>query len=210
MLNTPRTGKFVVGGAGDGSIHTWDAQTGKRVHSFRGNYPWAVESIAFLPVHSQILTGSFDSTACLWDLKHPEKEIKKFEGHSSWINAVKVSNDGNYMFSGGIDGTTRVWDTRNGRELCKIISFAGDNWVIVSPDGRFDTNNLIYSRVYTGCSQTIRSRTLPPEIYMRDYYEPKLLPRVLSGKKDEFKEVRPLQSPQPCRAASESNPPFTG
>ena len=62
------------------------------------------------------------------------------------------------------------------------------------PDGRFDSNNLAEIK---GLHWIMPDNPLPPlpiEIYMRDYYEPKLLPRLLSGKKDEFKAVRPLQS----------------
>ena len=54
------------------------------------------------------------------------------------------------------------------------------------------------SRVYTACSRRSVPDPGAPQIDMRDDYEPKLLPRVSSGKKDEFKEVCPPQTAQPC------------
>ena len=35
----------------------------------------------------------------------------------------------------------RVWHVYTGQELCRLLSFLDDTWIVVGPMGRFDTNN---------------------------------------------------------------------
>jgi hypothetical protein len=60
----------------------------------------------------------------------------------------------------------------------------------VDPDGRFDTNNLDNNRGLHWLMPDDPLAPLPLEIFMRDYYEPRLLPRILAGEK--FRPVRSL------------------
>ena len=56
-----------------------------------------------------------------------------------------------------------------------------NSWAVVAPDGRFDTNDLEALRGLNWIVPDDPLRALSPEIFMRDYYEPRLLPRLLAG-----------------------------
>jgi len=64
--------------------------------------------------------------------------IRKFKGHTGWVNSVCFSPDGRYILSGSADRIIRLWDTPTGR---KIHKFKGHkysvNSVCFSPDGRY-------------------------------------------------------------------------
>lgn len=82
---------------------------------------------------------------------------------------------------------------KDGVELCTIVVLDKQNeWVVVTPDGRFDTN-MDLARV-EGVHWYARNRwaePLPLEIFMRDYFEPRLLPRLLAQGSSALKPVRP-------------------
>jgi hypothetical protein len=61
---------------------------------------------------------------------------------------------------------------------------------VADAEGRFDTNNPEGIRGLHWVSPDDPLRTLPLEIFMRDYYEPRLLARLLAGER--FEPVRSL------------------
>jgi len=103
---------------------------------------------------------------------------------------VSFSSDGKQVLSGGGDGTSRLWDLASRNELCQMIGFIDGSWAIVDPNGRFDTNNLESILGLQWVFPDDPFRPLQPEIFMRDYYEPRLLSRALAD--EQFKPVRPL------------------
>ena len=82
---------------------------------------------------------------------------------------------------GSADGTTRVWDVATGKELASLISFREGGWAVVDPEGRFDTSDLDGGAPLQWVVDDDPMRALPLEIFMRDYYTPGLLVRVLKG-----------------------------
>jgi hypothetical protein len=69
----------------------------------------------------------------------------------------------------------------SGAELCRLISSRDGTWVVVAPDGRFDTNNLDSIEGLHWLLPDDPLRPLPVEIFLREYYEPRLLSRLLAG-----------------------------
>jgi hypothetical protein len=77
-------------------------------------------------------------------------------------------------------------------------------WIDVTSDGQFDIPGLEESEGVWWVFPDDLLRALPPEIFMRNYFEPELLPRMLSCNRTEevnpdacakeFKPVRPLAS----------------
>lgn len=71
----------------------------------------------------------------------------------------------------------------DGRLIATMVFLdKADAWVAVDPAGRFDTN-MDLSNVY-GVHWVLDGKPLSPlplEILMRDYFEPRLIPRLLSG-----------------------------
>lgn len=63
-------------------------------------------------------------------------EVRRFAGHTEAVISVAISADGSRALSGSHDGTVRLWDTADGKELLKLDAAAGPcEAVALSPDG---------------------------------------------------------------------------
>jgi WD40 repeat protein len=114
------------------------AQTGVEEHHllriFAGHAD-SVSSVAFSPNGKQILTGSKDKTARLWET-NSGRELLRLEGHTSRISSVAFSPDGTQILTGSEDKTARLWDTVSGRQLLCLEGHTSSVYgVAFSPDG---------------------------------------------------------------------------
>ena len=159
----------------------WDVTSGRKVRRFAGHTEW-VNSAVFSPDGQFILTASSDHTARLWDATTGQ-ELRHFTGHSGGVTSAIFSPDGHTILTASRDGTTRFWKVQTGQELARLVSFIDSTWVVATPDGRFDSNNLDDITGLHWLMPDDPLRALSPETFMRDYYEPRLLPRVLAGEK---------------------------
>ncbi|MFH1725596.1 MAG: caspase family protein [Elusimicrobiota bacterium] len=121
--------------ASDGTLHLWDAKTGKQLHSWRG-HAGMVRSVAFSPDGRKALSGGDDKVVKLWDLGAGGRGVE-FRGHLSPVKSVAFSPDGKRFISGSADKTVRIWDVASG-ETRAVLS--GHKWpvnaVAYSPDGQ--------------------------------------------------------------------------
>ncbi|XP_022111054.1 striatin-3-like [Acanthaster planci] len=79
-----------------------------------------VETLAFHPVETVLITGSEDHTLKLWNLQKtvPAKKaasldvepIYTFRGHSGPVLSLVISSNGEQCFSGGTDAAIRCWN----------------------------------------------------------------------------------------------------
>ena len=108
------------------------------------------------------------------------------------VTSFTFTPNSRFLITSGYDRTTRLWDVTTLQEVCRLLSFRDGTWVVVTPDGRFETNNLenIPGLHWIFADEPLRP--LPLEIFLRDYFEPRLLPRILAGA--EFRPIRPLAS----------------
>jgi hypothetical protein len=103
-----------------------------------GHSDW-VTSVVFAPDGMTALSGGWDNTLRLWDLKNG-REIRKFQGHSRQVWSLAVAPDGKTALSGGgdvVEGEFKLWDLTSGRE---IKTFEGHSALVASvaysPDGK--------------------------------------------------------------------------
>ena len=66
-----------------------------------------VYSVAFSPDGNDVISGSWDRTARVWEAESG-KEVARMT-HDDWVFSVAFSPDGNYVVSGSQDRTARVW-----------------------------------------------------------------------------------------------------
>ena len=105
-------------------------------------------SVTFAATGRWILSGGSDKIARIWD---PEsgRELRRFAGHETWVNAVAYSPDGRRVLTGcggdivegqfthGSDTTLRIWDVASSQEVCRLQGHtASVTSVAFSPDGR--------------------------------------------------------------------------
>lgn len=95
-----------------------------------------VNSVAFSPDGTKVLTGSEDCTARIFETTSG-KTLHVLSGHNEGINSVAYSPDGTCVLTGSKDHTARLWDVESG-ECIRILEGHTDwvNAVAFSPDGR--------------------------------------------------------------------------
>ena len=114
--------------------HYWQRQTHLELKTLRHLAPvWAV---AFSPDGRDILTGSTDGTAKVWDAVSGE-ELFPLSGHSDCICSVSFSPDGRRILTSSEDTTARIWDAATGKELLLLNDHNGTVYVAAfSADSR--------------------------------------------------------------------------
>jgi WD40 repeat protein len=165
----------------DGPARLWDSGSGdlRGLYSQETALPFKA-ALSFSRDGKSFLMASGDSgVARLWRIGAQREQIH-FD-HEEAITDVAFSRDGAFVLTGGQDGSVRIWETSKGRELARLVSIRDGTWAVVTPDQRFDTNNLEEIRGFSWLMPDDPLAPLRPEIFMRDYYEPRLLARSLAG-----------------------------
>ncbi len=128
-------GNHVVTASGDNSAKIWDVKTGGLVATLRGHTAH-VFSARFSPNSRQVVTAGGE-IAKLWAAS-TGSEIRAFKGHAEKVHSAEFSPDGTVVVTGSEDGTAKLWDAQNGREI-RTIEVTERGWVYdaeFSPNGR--------------------------------------------------------------------------
>ncbi len=108
-------GKLILTGSDEGTVSLWDASTGKHLKTLK-QHTSRISSLACCGSKDMFVTGSDDTTACVWK----EGELAQvLKGHTKGITAVACSSDGKAALTGSCDATVRLWDTTTGK--CRYI-----------------------------------------------------------------------------------------
>ena len=92
-----------------------------KLELLRQNYDLLIEGhrdeiLSYSYKDNILFTGSKDESIRIWDL-HSNKQIGIFEGHTSGVSALEVSNNGEFLVSGSWDNTIRVWSITTQRQI---------------------------------------------------------------------------------------------
>jgi WD40 repeat protein len=98
----------------------------------------AVSAVAFFKDDQRVVTGSWDRTLQIWDVKKRTLVGGPFEGHSDDVISVAVSPDDKRIASGGDDGVIIIWDVDSKQMVLKPLEEHTDRVrsVCFSPDGK--------------------------------------------------------------------------
>ena len=83
-----------------------------------------MNSAAFSPDGSRIVTASRDKTARIWDAASA-KEIAVLRGHEGAVNSAAFSPDGSRIVTASEDKTARIWDAASGKEIAVLRGHDG-------------------------------------------------------------------------------------
>jgi WD40 repeat protein len=125
--------------------------------------------------------------ARVWDREAGTESPEMRHLHS--IDHLALSADGRLALTAG-DGRAYLWEVPSGRQLCTFALFRDGGWIVIDPESRFDTDDLDSPKGIFWRLPEEPFHLLPPEIFVRGYYEPQLLRRILDG--ETFQPVPPL------------------
>jgi WD40 repeat protein/serine/threonine protein kinase len=144
---------ILVGSIASLSLTLIDLASGDTLQQFSGHQNGLFDA-TFSPNGRMALSGSWDSTARLWDVATGE-ELHRFE-HPSFVKTVAFSPDGRFILTGCGDGIVRLWDVETGEELRRFVGHTTFvSKVIFSPDGQLaasssNDNSILLWEVATG------------------------------------------------------------
>jgi WD40 repeat protein len=175
----------------DSTVIMWDAGSGRERYRLKPG-KGTPTVLAFSPDGNTLLTGNEFGRIILYDVSTANQKMELIAHHGN-VSSASFSPDGRFILTTADTESAYVWSAAAGKWLCKLSRFYDDGWtwLVLSPDGRFDTNNLEEIKGIHWIMPDDPLRPLPLEIFMRDYYEPRLLPRILDG--EEFRPIRALQ-----------------
>ena len=129
-----------------------------------------------------LMVGS-DSQAMLWDTISGERTV--FETTATGPEKVAFSPGGQLMAVTEAEGSVGLWDVSSGpdglRRLARLITFDSGEWAVVGEDGRYDASDPADLDGLAWVMPDAPTEPVPLTIFYREYYEPRLLQRLLDG-----------------------------
>ena len=118
-----------------GVVRRWDVATGRLIHGYPGPLGGTTR-VLFSRDGKRLYAagGSFDPTLFAWDVDTGREEAR-FTGHSNIVSALSLSPDGRRLVSSAADSVL-LWDTTNGRVLCRVAGTARIHGVHFQSTGR--------------------------------------------------------------------------
>jgi len=149
------------------------------------NHVLGVSALAFLPNGRSLIAAYDDGFFTVWDIASGREELS-FPGAARDIAFLVDAK----RFVSANGDRLKLWDLERRESIADLFVFEDGGWMVVDKEGRFDANDLEKARKVFWFLPDGPLTPLPIEIFMRDYYEPRLLTRILNGEK--FKPVRAL------------------
>lgn len=139
-------GERIISASDDQTVKVWDAFTRKELQTLTGHTA-GVTSVAVSPDGTRIASGSEDQTVKVWDAitgqelltlkRDPKQDRRPIWFHTNGVRDVAYSPDGSRIASANQDGTVRLWDANDGREVLTLVGHTDQVWgVAFSPDGK--------------------------------------------------------------------------
>lgn len=181
-------GRIVLSGSDDQTARVWDSQTGALLQTL-GSDNNAAYTATFSEDGQRALAGYANGDVYEWDLKSGET-LHVYRGGRAATLSVTYAGNERFVFGGGDDSIARLWNGQTGKQVASLMSLSNGTWAVVDPEGRFDTSDLDGGAPLHWVLSSDPMHPLPLEIFMRDYYTPRLLARIMNG--EALPPVRPV------------------
>jgi WD40 repeat protein len=96
-----------------------------------------VYSIVWSPDSRRLISGCSDGQIYFWSAPTGAQLGSPLRAHSSWINVLAISPDGELIASASMDQTVRLWSTSTREPFGRVLQHASEvGTVAFSPDGQ--------------------------------------------------------------------------
>jgi len=167
-------GKRLITGTSDNKVIIWDWEKNEQLQTFSDNEVSSY-AISICPEDKVIAFGS-NNRIILQNIGNEQSRL--ISGHERNINAVRFTPNGKALVSTSLDGSIRVWDRENGREIVRLINFYDGEWVSITPDGYYNASTAAqdggkYLTAFSGTQLYDMSE------YKRRYFRPDIIAQRL-------------------------------
>jgi hypothetical protein len=140
------------------------------------------KSPCFTKDGKQLIFGS-GSNLCFYDIAKNEliRIIKKNAYY--YTNVSFFQHNPNFALSFNANGDIIFWDAFKKIELAKLFFYGTNDWVCVTPDGRFDASTNAMKEIY----YTQGKEIIALDNLYESYYTPQLIARLIA--KEQFEPV---------------------
>lgn len=213
--------KLLASGGDDKTIILWNIDSGKEVKRFERSEE--ISFLAFSPDGNILGYTSYPSIK-LMDINSgteleslPLNEPKPYDKSYDLNTKTKVLSivpafaayyknyffekhltpDGRLQIEKGENNKLNLFEAKSKKIILTLNALDENDWVVTTSDGRFDTNKSLDN--IEGLHWIVNDEILNPlplDVFMRQYYEPNLLQRVLKCNEENScdKEFKPLPS----------------
>ncbi|HEX7312606.1 MAG TPA: caspase family protein [Pyrinomonadaceae bacterium] len=186
-------GARLASGSDDATVKLWEVGSGRVLGTLKG-HDTSVYAVAFSQDGGTLASSGLDNMIKLWDtatgrvLKtlqstDPKTAREVYSVVPDYYRRYQhsaISRLGNFQISLGESGRLNLFDFKSGTLLASLIALEKEEWLVTTPEGRFDTNRTL-DRI-EGMHWIVNgeiSKPVPLDVFMRQYYEPGLLWRTL-------------------------------
>ncbi|MEP7147380.1 MAG: caspase family protein [Acidobacteriota bacterium] len=184
-------GRSLAIGYSDGSVLIWDLFKNAEIRTLRAKQRFRAWAVGFDKTERTLYAGSDDYVIRQWNVLTGEEGPSLPENDETLqmlANAAPkllerfclATPNGKLDPEKGEAGQIRLRDTTTWKVIAEIVALKSGGWVTTLADGRFDTSEDLGTG--KGLHWVISDEPLTPrplELFMRQYYEPGLLPRLL-------------------------------
>ena len=159
----------------ENGIGVWALSSGKK----QGEYVLeddALSDFLFRPGTTK-LTMTTRRSLLHWDVTN--NEVERSNQYTDFFGNLSYSADGRLLALGGAENRIRLFDVDADIEAGSLVVPNDEDWLTVTPEGRFDARWLEDVEEVHWVLSDEPDRTHPIELFMREYYEPQLLARLV-------------------------------
>ncbi|QQS40522.1 MAG: caspase family protein [Acidobacteriota bacterium] len=165
-----------ISGIGDDYpvLKLFDTDSWKEVKAFPGQSP---EIFAFSGDSRYVaFSDRLRKVVSLREIGRGE-DISKIAVDEGIISRIAVSETGDYVFIRLEDGSTKVVETKGGKEVCRLFSLRDGNWAVTTPTGHFDASPGGREMLH----YVVGVETVTLDQMKDRYYRPGLLRSIFEG-----------------------------
>ncbi|HCX23001.1 MAG: hypothetical protein CMB80_05200 [Flammeovirgaceae bacterium] len=174
-IQTSKDGKQLLTTGWDGQVFLRDLYYGGKVTPIGEKLEDKVYCAAFSPDEKLIATGAADNVIRIYQ---PDGTIQyELTGHRSGVVSLSFSEDGNHLISGSQDGTVKIWDLKNQKELYTHVLLDANRWTTMLPSGHFYSTQEGMQSMYFVKGNELYSL----DQFFEEFYQPKLTVNLLGS-----------------------------